>query len=541
MAPVTRERGNRFAHSEDGNDREEPVREESPAAYQAHSEAQFASLREQIAVLTRQLSIKNVQDRRRHIPSPHDSEEEDARVENEYGNPFAERGVHRHQPLVQAQANRWESGFKLDTPEFQSCMQPKEFMVAEKNNKNIPPKEVPRKMAKMVPKEGAEIKHQSVSRYIGGTCQQFQRTCILGGKVAKLIIDPRSGMNIVSEEAVRKLGLETKSHPSPYQLEWLTNGNEVRVSKYCQVPFSIGAKYMDHVWCDVVDMTMCHLLLGKPWQDDKTAVYNETKNTYSFLLGKTKLTLLQSPWPEPQPSQENTESVDEECQESKVIDEEFERECVEDVDPSQGFVDWDSPPTYDDDINEKDPIEKPLAFALEEEHEELGKQMDEVNLSESFALFDNNSTYYVPVKSLEGKVFDFSVEPIDYIDFIGIDVILSNYSSQNYDEIYMVEEAFLSKIERLFVSSLRIRMACGKSKAREKHNKSTQKRGVWGFHNNHQDTPLMKITMIIMGRGLTVKLRRDDWNELTGHPKDRGRDRPNSRTNSLQPGEDDVD
>jgi hypothetical protein len=96
MAPVTRGRGNHFAHSEDGNDREEPVREESPAAYQAHSEAQFASLREQIAVLTRQLSIKNVQDRRRHIPSSHDSEEEDARVENEYGNPFAERGVHKH-------------------------------------------------------------------------------------------------------------------------------------------------------------------------------------------------------------------------------------------------------------------------------------------------------------------------------------------------------------------------------------------------------------------------------------------------------------
>jgi hypothetical protein len=540
MAPVTRERGNRFAHLEDVNNRQEPVREEPPATYQAQSKVQFASLREQIAALTKLLSIESGRDRSRHIPSPPESEEDDAIVEDEDGDPFVEHGVHRHQPLVQAQTNRWESDFKLDTPEFQSCVQPKEFMVAKKN-KNIPPKEVPRKMAKMVPKEGVEIKHQSVSRYIGGTCQQFQRTCILGGKVAKLIIDPRSGMNIVSEEAVRKLGLETKSHPSPYQLEWLTKGNEVRVSKYCQVPFSIGAKYMDHVWCDVVDMTMCHLLLGKPWQDDKTAVYNETKNTYSFLLGKTKLTLLQSPWPEPQPSQGNIEFMDEERQESEVIDEEFERECVEDVDPSQGFVDWDSPPTYDEDINEKDPIEEPLAFALEEEHEELGKQVDEVNLSESFALFDDNSTYYVPVKSLEGKVFDFSVEPIDYVDFIGIDAILSNYSSQNCDEIYMVEEAFLSKIERVFVSSLGIRMACRKSKAREKHNKSTQKRGMWGFHNNHQDTPLMKITMIIMGRGLAVKLRRDDWNELTGHPKDRGRDRPNSRTNSLQPGEDDVD
>jgi hypothetical protein len=62
MAPVTRGRGNRFAQSEDDYDLEEPIREESPAAYQTHLEAQFASLREQIAVLTRQLSIKNVQD-----------------------------------------------------------------------------------------------------------------------------------------------------------------------------------------------------------------------------------------------------------------------------------------------------------------------------------------------------------------------------------------------------------------------------------------------------------------------------------------------
>jgi hypothetical protein len=91
-------------------------------------EAQFASLREKIAVLTRQLSIKNVQDRRRHIPSPHDLEEEDARVEDENGNPFVEHRVHRHQPLVQAQANWWESGFKLDIPKFNEGLQPEEFL-----------------------------------------------------------------------------------------------------------------------------------------------------------------------------------------------------------------------------------------------------------------------------------------------------------------------------------------------------------------------------------------------------------------------------
>ena len=84
-------------------------------------------------------------------------------------------------------------------------------------------------MAEMVPKEGAEIKHHSVSQYIKGTCRQFQTICTTGGKGGKLIIDPRSYENIVSEETVHKLGFETKRHHSPYRLEWLTKGNEVTV------------------------------------------------------------------------------------------------------------------------------------------------------------------------------------------------------------------------------------------------------------------------------------------------------------------------
>jgi hypothetical protein len=35
-------------------------------------------------------------------------------------------------------------------------------------------------------------------------------------------------------------------------------------------------------------------------------------------------------------------------------------------------MDWDSPPTYDDDVSEVDPNERPLPFDLEEEYEEDG-------------------------------------------------------------------------------------------------------------------------------------------------------------------------
>ena len=49
-------------------------------------------------------------------------------MEDEDGNPFAGRRVHEHQPFVQGQANRWESDFKLDIPEFNRGLQPDEFL-----------------------------------------------------------------------------------------------------------------------------------------------------------------------------------------------------------------------------------------------------------------------------------------------------------------------------------------------------------------------------------------------------------------------------
>jgi hypothetical protein len=59
--------------------------------------------------------------------------------------------------------------------------------------------------------------------------------------------------------------------------------------------FSIGTKYKDNTWCDVVAMDACHLLLGRPWQYDRNAHHNGRKNTYSFFVDNVKLTLLPNP------------------------------------------------------------------------------------------------------------------------------------------------------------------------------------------------------------------------------------------------------
>lgn len=93
-----------------------------------------------------------------------------------------------------------------------------------------------------------------------------------GGKVRNLVIDSGSCENVVSKEAVRKLGLETEKPPTLYRLEWFKKGNELMISKCCLVSFSIRAKYRDQVWCDVVAMDACHLLLGRPCQYDRVSL-----------------------------------------------------------------------------------------------------------------------------------------------------------------------------------------------------------------------------------------------------------------------------
>jgi hypothetical protein len=52
---------------------------------------------------------------------------------------------------------------------------------------------------------------------------------------------------------------------------------------------------------------------------------------------------------------------------------------------------------------------------------------------------------------------------------------------------------------------------------------------------------MMKKIAFIVECCLVLILRNGEWNELTGYPKDRGKNRLNLRMNSLQPRENDAD
>ncbi|KAE8655337.1 putative Serine-threonine protein kinase, plant-type [Hibiscus syriacus] len=119
----------------------------------------------------------------------------------------------------------------------------------------------------------------------------FHTICTVADKVCKMIIDSGSCENVVSEEVVQKLQLKTDRHPKPYKLSWLNKGSEVIVDRRCLVSFSIGRKYFDNAWCDVVSMDACHILLGRPWQYDRSVIHDGRKNTYSLSIKGKKIVL----------------------------------------------------------------------------------------------------------------------------------------------------------------------------------------------------------------------------------------------------------
>jgi hypothetical protein len=245
--------------------------------------------------------------------------------------------------------------------------------------------------------------------------------------------------------------------------------------------------------------------------------------------------------------EEEEESVDGEFQESNFIEEEFEHEGVEDEDPSQELVDWDTPPIYDDDVNEEKTIEEPLASDLEEEYEEYGMHLMFSGLypGEDDQLEDEEPTEDIADdedvdEDLPSEVPNLSGEDVDYIDFLGVENIL-NSPHDDYSEFYVDEENYMFTRELVVDPFLSVFMARGRENERQKHGKSdVLPSGVWGVQDIHQGIPMMRSVTLILGCCLVLILRKGKWNELTGHPKDHGKDRPNSRTNYLQPAEDDA-
>lgn len=133
----------------------------------------------------------------------------------------------------------------------------------------------------------------------------FRSTCTINDRVCSFVIDSGSSKNVISEDAVDRLGLVREAHLAPYTLGWLNDKVNLRISQRAIVTFSIGPHYKDRIYCDVAPMDISHLLLGRPWEFDRDIIHYGAENTYQFTWHTHKILLLpskDSPPPSPIPA-----------------------------------------------------------------------------------------------------------------------------------------------------------------------------------------------------------------------------------------------
>ena len=104
-------------------------------------------------------------------------------------------------------------------------------------------------------------------------CKLFHVRIIMKHTKIDTLIDSGSQSNLISEEVVKKLGLNTKMHHKPYSLNWISKDHKLPITKQCIIKFAITSKYVDEVICDVVPLETCGMVLGNPYLYDHKEIF----------------------------------------------------------------------------------------------------------------------------------------------------------------------------------------------------------------------------------------------------------------------------
>lgn len=86
------------------------------------------------------------------------------------------------------------------------------------------------------------------------------------------------------------LELEQRDHPKIYKLSWVNRDGGHTVKKQALVTFEIG-EFKDELWCDLLPMDACSLLLGSPCQWDRDDVHHCKQNIYTVAFEEKQIGL----------------------------------------------------------------------------------------------------------------------------------------------------------------------------------------------------------------------------------------------------------
>nr|GEU69103.1 Asp_protease_2 domain-containing protein [Tanacetum cinerariifolium] len=104
-----------------------------------------------------------------------------------------------------------------------------------------------------------------------------------------IIIDGRSCENLVPKALVKAFKLPTEPHHSPYQIGWIKKGPTLEMTEICKVPLAIEKHYNELVTCDIVNIDASQVLLGRPWQHDMYATYQENKTLVTLVASPKEI------------------------------------------------------------------------------------------------------------------------------------------------------------------------------------------------------------------------------------------------------------
>ena len=97
--------------------------------------------------------------------------------------------------------------------------------------------------------------------------------------------DQMTLINVAAIEMVEKLELPTTLRPQPYSFR--LGHEELTVTHQTKVPFLLG-KYFCEVLCHLIPIPIIlgHLLLGKPWYEERDVAYDCQTHKYTVKNGK---------------------------------------------------------------------------------------------------------------------------------------------------------------------------------------------------------------------------------------------------------------
>lgn len=94
------------------------------------------------------------------------------------------------------------------------------------------------------------------------------------------LFDSGSQANLISEDLVKKLNIETVTYPRPYPIGWICKNENMQVTRKCILRFAINSKFLDEVQLDVVSLEISGFVLGIPYLYDRKTVFHLHENKY---------------------------------------------------------------------------------------------------------------------------------------------------------------------------------------------------------------------------------------------------------------------